>query len=89
MYEFKVIGDKLTGRAIGDFAGTKSDTEIGQARLSGDEISFVETVDFQRLQVPVAYRGKSVGDEIKFTRTVTEAITKEMVAKRANELTSN
>jgi len=33
----------------------------------------------------VAYRGKIAGDEIKFTRTVADSITEEMVAKRVNQ----
>jgi hypothetical protein len=85
VYEFKVQGDKLTGRAIGDIAGTKSETEIGQAKLSGAEIYFVETVKFQEQEIPVAYRGRIVGDEIKFTRTVADSITEEVVAKRVKD----
>jgi hypothetical protein len=85
VYEFKVDGDKLTGRAIGDIAGTKSDTEIGQGKVNGADISFVETVKFQDQDVPVVYKGRRMGDEIKFTRTVADTITEEMVAKRIKE----
>ena len=85
VYEFKMQGDKLTGRAIGDIAGTKSETEIGQAKLSGAEIYFVEMVKFQEQEIPVAYRGRIVGDEIKFTRTVADSITEEVVAKRVKD----
>ena len=88
VYEFKVEGDKLTGRAIGDIAGTKSETEIGQGKVNGADISFVETVKFQEQEIPVVYRGKIAGDEIKFTRTVAESITEEMVAKRVNDAIS-
>jgi hypothetical protein len=85
VYEFKMQGDKLTGRAIGDIAGTKSETEIGQAKLSGAEIYFVEMVKFQEQEIPVAYRGRIAGDEIKFTRTVADSITEEVVAKRVKD----
>jgi hypothetical protein len=85
VYEFKVQGDKLTGRAIGDIAGTKSETEIGQAKLNGTEIYFVETVKFQEQEIPVAYRGRIMGDEIKFTRTVADSITEEVVAKKVKD----
>ena len=78
-------GDKLTGKAIGDIAGTKSETEISQGKISGADISFVETVKFQDQEIPVAYKGKIVGDEIKFTRTVADTINEEMVARRIKE----
>jgi hypothetical protein len=82
IYEFKVDGDKLTGRAMGDIAGEKSDTEIAQGKVNGAEISFLETVKFQGQDVPVNYKGRVEGDEIKFTRKVGDVATEEMVAKR-------
>jgi hypothetical protein len=85
LYNLKVEGDRLTGRAIGDIAGQKSDTEIGQGKVNGSDISFVETVKFQDQEIPVAYRGRVLGDEIKFTRTVADSITEELVAKRIKE----
>lgn len=85
IYEFKVEGDKLTGKASGDIAGTKSETNLREGKVSGTEISFVEMVKFQDQEIRVAYKGKLAGDEIKFTRTVAESITEEMVAKRVQE----
>ncbi len=81
-YEFKVDGEKLTGKAIGDIAGEKSVTEIKDGKVSGADISFVETVKFRGQDVRVEYKGKAAGDEIKFTRTVAESIKEQMVAKR-------
>src|SRR6185369_16249377 len=74
IYEFKVDGDKLTGKAIGDIAGEKSATEIKDGKVNGAEISFIETVKFQGQDVRVDYKGKVAGDEIKFTRTVDQTI---------------
>jgi hypothetical protein len=85
IYEFKLEGDKLTGRAIGDIAGEKSATEIKEGRVDGAEISFVETVKFQDQEVRVDYKGKISGDEIKFTRTVDGSIKEELVARRVKE----
>ncbi len=85
LYEFKVEGDKLTGRALGDIAGAKSETEIGQGKVNGGEISFVETVKFQGQEIPIHYQGTILGDEIKFTRTLAGSITEEMTAKRVKE----
>lgn len=50
------------------------------------DISFVETVRFQDQEIAVAYRGKIMGDEIKFTRTVADSITEEIVARRIKDL---
>jgi FKBP-type peptidyl-prolyl cis-trans isomerase 2 len=84
-YDLHVDGDKLTGRAIGDIAGEKSDTEIAQGKVNGSELSFVETVKYQGQDVRIDYKGKLAGDEIKFTRQVGDVATEEMVAKRVKE----
>jgi hypothetical protein len=42
-------------------------------------------VKFQEQEIPVAYRGRIAGDEIKFTRTVADSITEEVVAKRVKD----
>jgi FKBP-type peptidyl-prolyl cis-trans isomerase 2 len=85
IYDFHVDGEKLTGRAIGDIAGEKSDTEITQGKVNGGALSFVENVKFQGQDVRVDYKGKLAGDEIKFTRQVGDVATEEMVAKRVKE----
>ena len=85
IYELKADGDKLTGRAKGDIAGQKSDTEIADGKVNGDELTFVENVKFQDQDVRVDYKGKIAGDEIKFTRKVGDFATEEMVAKRVKE----
>lgn len=85
VFEFKVDADRLTGRAVGDIAGAKSDTEIQNGKVSGTDISFEEKVKFQDQEIGVAYKGKVAGDEIKFTRTVADSITEELVAKRVKD----
>jgi hypothetical protein len=85
VYEFKVDGGKLTGRAIGDISGEKSATDIKNGKINGAEISFVESITFQGQDVSIDYKGKISGDEIKFTRTVMETIKEEMVAKRVKD----
>jgi FKBP-type peptidyl-prolyl cis-trans isomerase 2 len=81
-YEFKVDGDKVTGKAIGGIAGQTSDTEIAQGKVNGADISFVENLKFGDMDIRVDYTGKLAGDEIKFTRKVGEVATEELVAKR-------
>jgi hypothetical protein len=78
-YTFKVDGAKLTGTAESQFGKT----EITEGAVKGDEISFVENLDFQGNAVKIEYKGKISGDEIKFTRNVADMATEEFVAKRA------
>jgi opacity protein-like surface antigen len=78
-YDFKVDGEKLTGRAKSQFG----DTEITEGTVKGDQVSFVENLDFQGQALRIAYTGKVSGEEIKFTRKVGEVATEEFVAKRA------
>jgi hypothetical protein len=77
-YTFKVDGEKLAGTAKNDM-GT---TEITKGTIKGDDISFVENLDFNGNKVAITYTGKISGDEIKFTRKVGDFATEELVAKR-------
>jgi len=78
-YTFQVNGDKLTGRAKSQFG----DTEITEGSVKGDEVSFVENLNFQDQPLRIEYKGKLSGDEIRFTRNVADVATEEFVAKRA------
>lgn len=78
-YTFKVENGKLTGRA----KSQNGDTEIQEGKVSGDEITFVENLNFQDMPLRIEYKGKISGDEIKFTRKVADVATEELVAKRA------
>ncbi len=72
-------GDELTGRAKSQFG----DTAITEGTVKGDEVSFVENLDFQGQPPRITYRGKVSGEEIKFTRQVGDVATEEFVARRA------
>ena len=78
-YTFKVEGNKLTGTAKSD-NGT---SQITEGTVNGDDVSFVENLDFQGMPLRIVYKGNVSGDEIKFTRVVLEMITEELVARRA------
>jgi hypothetical protein len=78
-YEFKVDGAKLTGKAINDQRGA---TDIQDGKIDGDNISFVEVLNFNGNELRITYTGKIDGDEIKFTRQVGEFATEQIVAKR-------
>ncbi len=77
-YEFKLVGDKLTGKAISQ----NGEVEIQDGKVSGDVITFVENINFQGNDLRIEYTGKISADEIKFTRKVAEYATEELVAKR-------
>jgi len=77
-YTFKVDGEKLTGTAKSD-SGT---VQIENCSVKGDDVSFVENLDYQGQKLAITYTGKISGDEIKFTRDVAGAAKEELVAKR-------
>jgi len=79
-YTFKVDGKKLTGKAKSELAGTE--TDILEGTVNGDDISFVENLNFQDMPLRIVYKGKIAGDEIKFTRTILDMFMEELVAKR-------
>ena len=80
-YTFKAAGNKLTGKAKSELAMTESD--ITEGTVNGDDISFVENLDYQGMPLKIVYKGKIAGDEIKFTRTILDMFMEELVAKRA------
>jgi enterochelin esterase-like enzyme len=88
LYTFRVDGDKIIGIAESEIMGEKRKTELKEVKLAGDEISFVEMLDFQGNGISIAYKGKISGNEIKFTRQVGDIATEELVAKRLQEATA-
>jgi hypothetical protein len=78
VYTFKVDGEKLTGTAKSD-NGT---SEIQNGTVKGDDVSFVENLDYQGQKLTITYTGKVSGDEIHFTRDVAGFAKEELVAKR-------
>jgi len=78
-YNLKVDGGKLTGTAKSQFG----ETAITEGTVNGDDIAFVENLDFQGQPLRIEYKGKVSGDEIRFTRKVADVATEEFVATRA------
>jgi hypothetical protein len=78
-YTFKVEGNKLTGHVKSEY----SDTDIQEGTINGDDITFVENLNFEGMPLRIVYKGKIAGDEIKLTRNVADIATEEAVAKRA------
>jgi acetyl esterase/lipase len=82
VYEFKVDGEKLTGKAVRDFDGKKTDVEIAEGKVKGNTLSFVEPFVYMDTEIKLEYTGKLKGDEIAFTRKDGSFATFEVVAKR-------
>src|SRR5215470_4838442 len=79
-YEFKVDGDKLTGKAVGQVGDDqRAPVEIKEGKVKGNALSFVEVIDIGGMDVSITYTGKLMGDEIRFTRKVGEFTTEEIV----------
>jgi acetyl esterase/lipase len=82
-YEFTLDGETLTGKATGQRGDEKRDpVDIKEGKVKGGDISFVEMITINDMEVPVRYTGKISGDEIRFKREVGEFATLEIVAKR-------
>lgn len=80
-YTFTVAGNKLTGKAKSELAMTE--TDIVEGTVNGDDITFVENLNFQDMPLRIVYKGKLAGDQIKLTRTILDMFTEEAVAMRA------
>ncbi len=89
IYDLKADGDKLAGKAIRELEGQKTETEIKEGKVSGNEVSFVEPLRFNDQDVRIEYKGKLDGDQIKFTRKVGDFATMEIVAKRVEAAGEN
>ena len=70
VFQFKGAGDKLTGTASRERDGAKTETELKELTIKGDEVSFVEPIKIQDQDVRIEYKGKISGDEMKLTRKV-------------------
>jgi len=84
-FEFKVDGTNLTGKAVGERVMGTNEVVITEGKVNQDEISFVEPLKWDEMELRIEYKGKLSGDEIKFTRKVGDAATEELVAKRVKE----
>ena len=85
VYEFKVDGDKLSGKATFDREQAKGEVALKDVKVSGDDISFSEPLNFDGQEIRIDYKGRVAGDEMKLTRQVGDFATEELVAKRVKE----
>jgi len=78
-YDFKLDGEKLTGTTKSQFG----ESQITEGSVKGNEITFIETLNFEGQPLRIVYKGKINGDEIKFNRQVADVASEDFVAKRA------
>jgi hypothetical protein len=79
-YTFAAAGGKLTGKA----KSANGESDIVEGKVDGDNVTFVENLDYQGQAIKITYTGKVVSaDEIKFSRDVMGLAQEELVAKRA------
>jgi hypothetical protein len=84
-FTLKADGEKLTGSVSG-MQGNQMD--ISDGKVSGNDISFNVTANFNGNEMKLSYKGVLSGDEIKFTRTREGSDqTQEFTAKRDKSAT--
>ncbi len=83
VFDFKVEGTTLTGKAISNIGGAEATTDITEGKIEGNAITFVENLDYQGMPLRIAYKGTVSGDEIKLSRMVGEQEGETFTAKRA------
>lgn len=60
------------------------ESEVRDGKIEGTTVTFKETLTFMEMAIEISYTGQIVSaDEIKFTRTVGEFATEELVARRS------
>jgi hypothetical protein len=80
-YTFAVKGGVLTGKAKSSLGG---EADLREGKVDGRTVAFKETITVMEMQIEITYAGEIVSaDEIRFTRTVGEFATEQLVAKRA------
>lgn len=79
-YVFKQEGTKLTGKAVSTFA--KAETPITEGSVNGDDITFVEELNYEGMPLHIVYKGKISGNEIKFVRDMAGLANEEATAKK-------
>jgi enterochelin esterase-like enzyme len=82
LFTFQTEGDKLTGKATAEVDGRQREAELKEGKISGDQLSFIELLNFQGNEIRIRYTGKAGTNEIAFTRAVGEFAKEEFKAKR-------
>lgn len=79
-WDLTATGSKLTGK----YTSTNGNGEISDGKIEGDDLSWVEMLKFQDMDLRIVYKAKLSGDELRISRNVADIATEEGVAKRVN-----
>lgn len=79
-WEFTAAGSKLTGK----YTSTNGSGEIAEGKIDGDQLSWVENLNYQDMPLRIEYKATLSGDELKISRKVADVATEEAVAKRTS-----
>ena len=79
-WDLTAAGAKLTGK----YTSSNGNGEITDGKVDGNNLSWVENLDYQGMPLRIEYRAILSGDELKISRKVADVATEEGVAKRAD-----
>jgi len=77
-WDLKADGSKLTGT----YTSTNGSGQITDGKIEGDDLSWVENMKYQDMDLRIQYKAKISGDEMKITRNVADIANEEGTAKR-------
>jgi hypothetical protein len=79
-WDLTADGSKLTGK----YTSSNGNGEITDGKVDGNNLSWVENLDYQGMPLRIEYKATLSGDELKISRKVADVATEEGVAKRAD-----
>ena len=79
-WDLTAAGSRLTGK----YTSSNGNGEITDGKIDGNNLSWVENLDYQGMPLRIEYKATLSGDELKITRNVADVATEEGVAKRAD-----
>lgn len=80
-FTLKQEGTALTGKANAEIAGEKYESKLKEGKVAGNNISFLEALNFQGNDLEIRYTGTISGHEMKLNRQVGDFATEQLVAK--------
>src|ERR1700733_3858565 len=72
-WDLKADGSKLTGK----YTSANGSGEITDGKIEGDDLSWVEMLKYQDMDLRIVYKAKLSGDELKISRNVADIATEE------------
>ena len=81
-YVFTVAGASITGEASVNIAGTDMKSKIAEGTVDGDNVTFVENLNYSGQDLRITYQGTVAGDEMNLKRDVAGAGGETFTAKR-------